>query len=137
MAAAFLGTGTQIVAVTLAAAPGGVRGRHGAAARHAVQQTLEQSSKAVAGHGSLGLALGVQQVLDLLPEPLGYDGAVLAEVNGAFVLDVAGIKHIGQQLVQAGPGEGPPATLVSLAGDRKSTRLNSSHRSLSRMPSSA
>ena len=32
---------------------------------------------------------------------------------------------------------GPPATAVYVVGDRKSTRLNSSHQSVSRMPSSA
>ena len=35
------------------------------------------------------------------------------------------------------PSVHPADLLIGLAGDRKSTRLNSSHRSLSRMPSSA
>ena len=35
------------------------------------------------------------------------------------------------------PGETGPALLVNVAGDRKSTRLNSSHIQKSRMPSSA
>ena len=34
-------------------------------------------------------------------------------------------------------GPAAEAALIALAADRKSTRLNSSHRSLSRMPSSA
>ena len=36
-----------------------------------------------------------------------------------------------------GAGAGVVTTGVGAVGDRKSTRLNSSHRSLSRMPSSA
>ena len=36
-----------------------------------------------------------------------------------------------------GPNGSGKTTLIKLAKDRKSTRLNSSHRSLSRMPSSA
>ena len=36
-----------------------------------------------------------------------------------------------------GAGHGTKALIAELIGDRKSTRLNSSHRSLSRMPSSA
>ena len=49
----------------------------------------------------------------------------------------AGVGFLGKlgrlRLRHAEGGEGLPRTLI----DRKSTRLNSSHRSLSRMPSSA
>ena len=50
----------------------------------------------------------------------------------------ATVLHIGaeQTAVASGSGIEPAATLV-LAIDRKSTRLNSSHLSVSRMPSSA
>ena len=50
-------------------------------------------------------------------------------------LDMEGIREAGEILRQGGLVAFPTETVYGL--DRKSTRLNSSHRSQSRMPSSA
>ena len=73
------------------------------------------------------------------------------DVVGADDLDVVAIvvfedaqcvaALIGQSdcppLLEAGAGDGFSVAVLGVVGDRKSTRLNSSHRSQSRMPSSA
>ena len=66
-------------------------------------------------------------------------GGVLC-IHGAAVLDGDGAGHVST-IQLADDGADGLADLAGLLGsgglDRKSTRLNSSHRSLSRMPSSA
>ena len=57
----------------------------------------------------------------------------LAVALAAAVPSVA--AETAEQIIAAAKKEGDE--IVFVAGDRKSTRLNSSHRSLSRMPSSA
>ena len=62
--------------------------------------------------------------------------AATAHVSKRMV-ELAGVEAGGRVLdVAAGYGE-PSLTAAAVAGDRKSTRLNSSHLKLSRMPSSA
>ena len=46
-------------------------------------------------------------------------------------------EELGPPEVESAPGGGPLAAELGERGDRKSTRLNSSHPRLSRMPSSA
>ena len=61
-----------------------------------------------------------------------YGGSAMSdpELRASFAVDVVLLKYIGLRPVIV-HGGGPQI------GDRKSTRLNSSHVSLSRMPSSA
>ena len=60
--------------------------------------------------------------------------AVIAMINQVFGSYAAGALQIARCESGFNPLEYNP---ISIGGDRKSTRLNSSHRSLSRMPSSA
>ena len=60
--------------------------------------------------------------------------------HGAALLRLAGVEAWAVQpdeSVLHGPAADREDALILLSQDRKSTRLNSSHRSLSRMPSSA
>ena len=84
----------------------------------------------------LGLPDGTvltQAHLDLFKERMGY---VDAAFKTAYAL---GFLLVGWFIDRVGTRKGFSRALVvwSLAGDRKSTRLNSSHIPLSRMPSSA
>ena len=83
----------------------------------------------------------------------GLTAELLAEFLGTFVLILFGAGVVA--MVVLFPTKNPGAIIhggftnitlgwglgvtmgIYIAGDRKSTRLNSSHRSLSRMPSSA
>ena len=85
-----------------------------------------------------GAALIGKQVLDLLGINLGAFG-----LAGGFVLTLMGFEMLfGGQPSRAQGGaeaheEPEPASAEDSIVDRKSTRLNSSHIPLSRMPSSA
>ena len=77
----------------------------------------------------------MDQVLELKNIHYAYhnpDGETPA-ING-----ISFILNKGEFVAIVGPSGCGKSTLLSIiAGDRKSTRLNSSHRSQSRMPSSA
>src|SRR5439155_12702219 len=105
-----------VVAVAGRAVTGGVRGSHGAAAGHAVQQALEQCSEAVSHRRAAGAAVLTQQFLDALPDLRLDDGFLLAGMDLGLVPDLAGVGHVGEQLVEAGAREGPAAPQEPLAG---------------------
>ena len=74
------------------------------------------------------------------------DAGLVAETLRSAGFDVTGARNLDQETLRASYREflekvqaaGPGAVaFVYLSGDRKSTRLNSSHVALSRMPSSA
>ena len=60
--------------------------------------------------------------------------AAFAKANG---LNLTGVVAVDGKALRSAYERGGRATPLQLVKDRKSTRLNSSHRSLSRMPSSA
>ena len=64
-------------------------------------------------------------------------GECLTEKAGRINLGNEGALVLGAMIAYATSYETGSPWLGLLAADRKSTRLNSSHRSLSRMPSSA
>ena len=65
-----------------------------------------------------------------------YDVTALGELLIDFT--ESGISSQGNPLLEANPGGAPCNVLAMLSKlDRKSTRLNSSHTTVSRMPSSA
>ena len=60
--------------------------------------------------------------------------------QGISQAELAARLGVTQQAVgkwESGKSSPDPSTVARIAGDRKSTRLNSSHRLTSRMPSSA
>ena len=88
--------------------------------------TCERLAELLAAFPSLRVAVVGDFFLD---EYLDVDPA-LAEVSvetGKTAHQVVGVRH----------SPGAAGTVVANLADRKSTRLNSSHRALSRMPSSA
>ena len=93
-------------------------------------------------------ASGILMPVFSLPGPYGI--GTLGDEAFAFVDFLAAAKQTYWQILPIGPtgyGDSPYQSFSAFAGnpyfidfrllDRKSTRLNSSHRSLSRMPSSA
>ena len=79
----------------------------------------------------------IQELLGHPPAPEGHD-AWIARIWE--LADIAGDQPPASQASNAGQPKStraPEAPARSNGADRKSTRLNSSHRSLSRMPSSA
>ena len=52
-------------------------------------------------------------------------------------LDERGLKKLTEQYLETVTKEGGAVENIDIWGDRKSTRLNSSHTDISRMPSSA
>ena len=68
---------------------------------------------------------------------------VLTKTYGDADVQVTALDHLdvdfarGEMTAIMGPSGSGKSTLMHCMADRKSTRLNSSHRSLSRMPSSA
>ena len=67
---------------------------------------------------------------------LGAEGALTDALAGRIVRDVV-VPRFRAGLFYGGIDEATDAMMAALAGDRKSTRLNSSHELASRMPSSA
>ena len=70
---------------------------------------------------------------------LNGDGAAIAQFLAVFLDELAVERHLalGRGKVDALPAEGAEYDRLDRLRDRKSTRLNSSHVSESRMPSSA
>ena len=66
----------------------------------------------------------------IFPITKDKDGKLLKE------LPASGL-HVAGTIQGEGKLNGIPSLFIRLAGDRKSTRLNSSHEFVSRMPSSA
>src|SRR5262245_30012370 len=60
-------------------------------------------------------AVTPESFLDLVPHPRLDDGRVLPLMDLALVLDLAEIGDVGEQFVQAGLGERPAATPMTLA----------------------
>src|SRR5262249_49324966 len=112
---ALLGVGAGVVAVAPRLVLAGVRRRHGAAARHAAQQALEQEAELVADRRPAAAAVAQQRRLHLPPR-LGLDTRlVLAVVQLGPVLPLAGVGGVGQVVVQRRLRERPPAALLALA----------------------
>ena len=88
------------------------------------------------------LTADVMQVLEAIGRPVILIGASMGGLTGILVADRAGPQRVTRLiLVDVVPRfeKNGSARIrdFMFSGDRKSTRLNSSHRSLSRMPSSA
>ena len=86
---------------------------------------------------SLHGALGARNTTNF-PEPIGlaatFDAPLVHDVAGAIGTEVRALHTLARQTGRVGHiGTG----LDTWSPDRKSTRLNSSHKSQSRMPSSA
>jgi hypothetical protein len=77
----------------------------------------------------------IEQSLDSATDPTRQ--ALLLDADGAVVAASADLRARGALPGSAAPGWLRPASDVVVERDRKSTRLNSSHRYISRMPSSA
>lgn len=100
--AALLRVGTHVVAVALGPVLGGARRRHGTIAGHAPQEALEQRAELVANRRAPGAAVPLEKRLHPLPDVRVHDGGVFAVVDLGFVLDLANVGDVGEQLVQAG-----------------------------------
>ena len=75
---------------------------------------------------------------DLAPAPVGpYNQAIAATGKMLFVSGQISIDPSNNQLVHDGDVAKQTEQVMANLADRKSTRLNSSHPSISRMPSSA
>jgi len=107
--AALLGAGADVVAIAHVALLGGICRRHGAAARHAAQQTLQQGLPRMARPRLGRPAMLAQHFLNALPNPGLEDARVLAGMDLLLVADLADIGDVGQKLVQARLGEWPAA----------------------------
>ena len=67
-----------------------------------------------------------------------FEFATLAKDGKGVVAETVSVVDLGQLINALGPlGQAIDPKQLNAILDRKSTRLNSSHRSLSRMPSSA
>src|SRR5262249_51016593 len=93
------GVEADVVAVALAAVLTGLGRRHGAAARPAVQDPLEQTNRWQAHLRPLGRVLPAQQVPRLLSGLGAHGGRVVPLVNLLVVGDLGGVQDVGQQMV--------------------------------------
>jgi hypothetical protein len=116
--AALLGADAGVVPVAPRLVLAGVRRRHGAAARRAAQQALEQGVELGADRGTALAAVALQQRLHLLPCVGVHDGGVLAGVDLSLVAHLAEVRDVGQELVQRRLGERPAAALAALVRNR-------------------
>ena len=102
--------------------------------------SLPLTTNSITGDGQLGTE--IQLVNDqLTPGVLEYYGTDASGTKGFYSLPSgsSGVNTFtaGTNVTNTGTASDPIANACTQSLDRKSTRLNSSHRSLSRMPSSA
>ena len=81
-----------------------MRRRHGAVAGNTPDDPLEQA-ELVPHRRAAGLAVALQKRLNALEVGGIDDAGVLAVVDLVLVADLVDVRDVGQQPVQAGPGE--------------------------------
>ena len=81
--------------------------------------------------GAVVHSLGLDVVFPVLHGPYGEDGTVQG------LLELANLAYVGPSVIGAAVGMDKGVMKALFGADRKSTRLNSSHTDISRMPSSA
>ena len=78
--------------------------------------------------------LEIKELVDAMKEAYGVDPSAVAVAGPAVAAVEEGPSKVNVVLTAAGANK---IAVIKLVRDRKSTRLNSSHASKSRMPSSA